>query len=86
MKFFTRNQRFSTCVTTAPRSSRGASNCELTHTNIYTHSSPISGSQCHMISCLLPCRFEVLMQANMLSSEYDEISDMHKKVLRVSTY
>uniref|UniRef100_A0AAX7US42 Serine/threonine-protein kinase TBK1 n=1 Tax=Astatotilapia calliptera TaxID=8154 RepID=A0AAX7US42_ASTCA len=28
--------------------------------------------------------FEVLMQANMLSSEYDEISDMHKKVLRVS--
>ena len=24
------------------------------------------------------------MQANMLSSEYDEISDMHKKVLRVS--
>lgn len=34
---------------------------------------------------LSPCfRFEVLMQANMLSSEYDEISDMHKKVLRVS--
>uniref|UniRef100_A0A669E923 Serine/threonine-protein kinase TBK1 n=1 Tax=Oreochromis niloticus TaxID=8128 RepID=A0A669E923_ORENI len=28
--------------------------------------------------------FEVLMQANMLSSEYDEISDMHKKVLRIS--
>lgn len=28
-------------------------------------------------------RFEVLMQANM-STEYDEISDMHKKVLRVS--
>lgn len=24
------------------------------------------------------------MQANMLSTEYDEISDMHKKVLRVS--
>lgn len=30
------------------------------------------------------CRFEVLMQANVMSSEYDEISDMHKKVLRVS--
>lgn len=30
------------------------------------------------------CRFEVLMQASMLSSEYDEVSDMHKKVLRVS--
>uniref|UniRef100_A0A3Q4AST3 Serine/threonine-protein kinase TBK1 n=1 Tax=Mola mola TaxID=94237 RepID=A0A3Q4AST3_MOLML len=29
--------------------------------------------------------FEVLMQANMLSSEYDEISDMHKKVLRISS-
>uniref|UniRef100_A0A3Q1H1P9 Serine/threonine-protein kinase TBK1 n=1 Tax=Anabas testudineus TaxID=64144 RepID=A0A3Q1H1P9_ANATE len=28
--------------------------------------------------------FEVLMQANMLSTEYDEISDMHKKVLRIS--
>lgn len=24
------------------------------------------------------------MQANMMSSEYDEISDMHKKVVRVS--
>lgn len=24
------------------------------------------------------------MQANMLTSEYEEISDMHKKVLRVS--
>uniref|UniRef100_A0A8C9ZKJ4 TANK-binding kinase 1 n=1 Tax=Sander lucioperca TaxID=283035 RepID=A0A8C9ZKJ4_SANLU len=29
--------------------------------------------------------FEVLIQANMMSSEYDEISDMHKKVLRVSS-
>lgn len=29
--------------------------------------------------------FEVLMQANMLSTEYDEISDMHKKVLRISS-
>ncbi|KAK5877154.1 hypothetical protein CesoFtcFv8_026429 [Champsocephalus esox] len=28
--------------------------------------------------------FEVMMQANMLSSEYDEICDMHKKVLRIS--
>uniref|UniRef100_A0A665VDW2 Protein kinase domain-containing protein n=1 Tax=Echeneis naucrates TaxID=173247 RepID=A0A665VDW2_ECHNA len=28
--------------------------------------------------------FEVLMQANMLTTEYDEISDMHKKVVRVS--
>ncbi|KAK5849478.1 hypothetical protein PBY51_009119 [Eleginops maclovinus] len=28
--------------------------------------------------------FEVLMQANMLSTEYDEICDMHKKVLRIS--
>ncbi|XP_047194436.1 serine/threonine-protein kinase TBK1 isoform X3 [Hippoglossus stenolepis] len=28
--------------------------------------------------------FEVLMQANLLSSEYDEISDMHKKVVRIS--
>lgn len=33
---------------------------------------------------LSACRFEMLMQANMMSSEYDEISDMHKKVLRVS--
>lgn len=24
------------------------------------------------------------MQANMLSTEYDEICDMHKKILRVS--
>lgn len=30
-------------------------------------------------------RFEVFMQANMLSTEYDEISDMHKKILRAST-
>uniref|UniRef100_A0A3Q3EPW4 TANK-binding kinase 1 n=1 Tax=Labrus bergylta TaxID=56723 RepID=A0A3Q3EPW4_9LABR len=29
--------------------------------------------------------FEVLMQANMMSSEYDEISDMHKKILRISS-
>uniref|UniRef100_A0A4W6F1W1 Serine/threonine-protein kinase TBK1 n=1 Tax=Lates calcarifer TaxID=8187 RepID=A0A4W6F1W1_LATCA len=29
--------------------------------------------------------FEVLMQANMLTTEYDEISDMHKKVLRISS-
>uniref|UniRef100_A0A7N8X344 Serine/threonine-protein kinase TBK1 n=1 Tax=Mastacembelus armatus TaxID=205130 RepID=A0A7N8X344_9TELE len=29
--------------------------------------------------------FEVLMQANVLSTEYDEISDMHKKVLRISS-
>uniref|UniRef100_A0A8D3AF83 Serine/threonine-protein kinase TBK1 n=1 Tax=Scophthalmus maximus TaxID=52904 RepID=A0A8D3AF83_SCOMX len=28
--------------------------------------------------------FEVLMQANLLSTEYDEISDMHKKVVRIS--
>uniref|UniRef100_A0A8C3ABU3 Serine/threonine-protein kinase TBK1 n=1 Tax=Cyclopterus lumpus TaxID=8103 RepID=A0A8C3ABU3_CYCLU len=28
--------------------------------------------------------FEALMQANVMSSEYDEISDMHKKVLRIS--
>lgn len=33
---------------------------------------------------VLSCRFEVLMQANTMSSEYDEISDMHKKVVRVS--
>uniref|UniRef100_A0A7N6BUK7 Protein kinase domain-containing protein n=1 Tax=Anabas testudineus TaxID=64144 RepID=A0A7N6BUK7_ANATE len=33
---------------------------------------------------LLKLEFEVLMQANMLSTEYDEISDMHKKVLRIS--
>uniref|UniRef100_A0A665VDX2 Protein kinase domain-containing protein n=1 Tax=Echeneis naucrates TaxID=173247 RepID=A0A665VDX2_ECHNA len=31
------------------------------------------------------CRFEVLMQANMLTTEYDEISDMHKKVVRISS-
>uniref|UniRef100_A0A3Q3QDQ5 Serine/threonine-protein kinase TBK1 n=1 Tax=Monopterus albus TaxID=43700 RepID=A0A3Q3QDQ5_MONAL len=29
--------------------------------------------------------FEVLMQANVLSTEYDEISDMHKKVVRISS-
>uniref|UniRef100_A0AAQ4PY20 TANK-binding kinase 1 n=1 Tax=Gasterosteus aculeatus aculeatus TaxID=481459 RepID=A0AAQ4PY20_GASAC len=29
-------------------------------------------------------RFEALMQANVMSSEYDEICDMHKKVLRIS--
>ncbi|KAM9699260.1 LOW QUALITY PROTEIN: serine/threonine-protein kinase TBK1 [Menidia menidia] len=29
--------------------------------------------------------FEVLMQSSVLSSEYDEISDMHKKALRVSS-
>ncbi|KAF0028713.1 hypothetical protein F2P81_017818 [Scophthalmus maximus] len=29
-------------------------------------------------------KFEVLMQANLLSTEYDEISDMHKKVVRIS--
>ncbi|TNN29975.1 Serine/threonine-protein kinase TBK1 [Liparis tanakae] len=28
--------------------------------------------------------FEALMQASVMSSEYDEISDMHKKVLRIS--
>ncbi|XP_051911018.1 serine/threonine-protein kinase TBK1 [Hippocampus zosterae] len=28
---------------------------------------------------------EVLMQANMLTSEYDEIADMHKKVVRISS-
>uniref|UniRef100_A0A667YY95 Serine/threonine-protein kinase TBK1 n=1 Tax=Myripristis murdjan TaxID=586833 RepID=A0A667YY95_9TELE len=27
----------------------------------------------------------LLMQSNMLSSEYDEISDMHKKILRISS-
>uniref|UniRef100_A0AAX7UUA1 Protein kinase domain-containing protein n=1 Tax=Astatotilapia calliptera TaxID=8154 RepID=A0AAX7UUA1_ASTCA len=37
----------------------------------------------HHLSCESDW-FEVLMQANMLSSEYDEISDMHKKVLRIS--
>lgn len=39
-----------------------------------------------MTWCFLLCRFEVLMQANLLSSEFDEISDMHKKVLRVSAH
>ncbi|XP_062373756.1 serine/threonine-protein kinase TBK1 [Sardina pilchardus] len=29
--------------------------------------------------------YEILMQANLVSSEYDEISDMHKKVLRLSS-
>uniref|UniRef100_A0A8C6UZS2 TANK-binding kinase 1 n=1 Tax=Neogobius melanostomus TaxID=47308 RepID=A0A8C6UZS2_9GOBI len=29
--------------------------------------------------------FEAFMQANMLSTEYDEISDMHKKILRISS-
>uniref|UniRef100_A0A3B3IAK2 Serine/threonine-protein kinase TBK1 n=1 Tax=Oryzias latipes TaxID=8090 RepID=A0A3B3IAK2_ORYLA len=29
-------------------------------------------------------QFEVLMQASMLSLEYDEVSDMHKKVVRIS--
>uniref|UniRef100_H2RYB9 TANK-binding kinase 1 n=1 Tax=Takifugu rubripes TaxID=31033 RepID=H2RYB9_TAKRU len=29
--------------------------------------------------------FEVLLQANAMSSEYDEISDMHKKILRISS-
>uniref|UniRef100_A0A8C9ZEW6 TANK-binding kinase 1 n=1 Tax=Sander lucioperca TaxID=283035 RepID=A0A8C9ZEW6_SANLU len=39
-----------------------------------------------VLNCLcIISRFEVLIQANMMSSEYDEISDMHKKVLRVSS-
>ncbi|XP_063073308.1 serine/threonine-protein kinase TBK1 [Engraulis encrasicolus] len=29
--------------------------------------------------------YQILMQANLASSEYDEISDMHKKVLRLSS-
>lgn len=39
-----------------------------------------------MSVCVRVCvrRLEVLMQANMLTSEYDEIADMHKKVVRVS--
>uniref|UniRef100_A0A7N8YEJ8 TANK-binding kinase 1 n=1 Tax=Mastacembelus armatus TaxID=205130 RepID=A0A7N8YEJ8_9TELE len=38
-----------------------------------------------IIRSVLLHRFEVLMQANVLSTEYDEISDMHKKVLRISS-
>lgn len=44
-----------------------------------------SQTQCDPPPPLSLHRFEVLMQANLLSTEYDEISDMHKKVLKVSS-
>lgn len=52
------------------------------HTCIYenTHTVAKSHNYCGWVTRSL----EVLMQSNVMSSECDEISDMHKKVLRVS--